>query len=362
MGLNIKRFVNIDIKPSTLSTVISTRDTVALFVTESGTDAVYSSYSALAATEKNDTTKAYAKIYFDNGGIKLAVYHSAGTDATALAKKIAALSNDIIVVAYTGEFTVLNSVAVTRKTGSASNIDAIYGVNEKILVGRMSDVSKTVSAADNLAIKYSSIVGAEMTIAAYLCQIDVYKADSVHDYAFTAETIAAEDIDDATYGKIITANWNVATTLASAVRNLGGNLVANAEGYAYDIVNQYVRIILQQTVTDRVLAILTSKVKGNSGVSAIYTAIANELNKYVSNGYLATDKTYDGTTKTISKNGVTYTLIENGTALTTGYHLTVLPLTSLSSEDIAAHKCPDIYLYIADSYGIRTVTIQGEVI
>ena len=362
MGLNIKRFVNIDIKPSTLSTIISTRDTVALFVTAAGTDKVYSSYSELTGIETDNTTKAYAKIYFDNGGIKLAVYHSAGTDATTLAKKVADLTNDIIVAAYTGDFAVLNDVAVNRATGTASDIDSVYGVNEKILVGRMSDVNKTVDAADNLAIKYSNVVGAEMTIAAYLCQINVYKTDSIHDYAFTPETIDAENIDDATYGKIMTANWNVATTLANATRNLGGNLVANADGYAYDIVNQYVRIILHQTVTDRVLAILASKVKGNAGISAIYTAIANELNKYVTNGYLSTNKIYDGATKSISKNGSTYTLIENGTALTTGYYLTVLPLASLSSDDIAAHKCPDIYLYIADSYGIRTVTIQGEVI
>ena len=34
----------------------------------------------------------------------------------------------------------------------------------------------------------------------------------------------------------------------------------------------------------------------------------------------------------------------------------------LSEQDKALHKCPPIYLILADRYGIRAVTINGEVI
>ena len=60
-------------------------------------------------------------------------------------------------------------------------------------------------------------------------------------------------------------------------------------------------IVLHQTVTDRLLTLLAQKIKGNAGVSAIYTTIAGELNRYVTNGYLSTDKVWTDTTKTLFK-------------------------------------------------------------
>ena len=61
-------------------------------------------------------------------------------------------------------------------------------------------------------------------------------------------------------------------------------------------------------------------------------------------------------------NNKTYTLITQGTALTQGFKITILPLSSLTDEDKQEHKAPYIYVILADSYGIRKVVINGEVI
>ena len=82
----------------------------------------------------------------------------------------------------------------------------------------------------------------------------------------------------------------------------------------------------------------------------------------MTNGYLSIDKTWTKPTKTISYNGNNYTLIKQKTPLTLGYKIVVLPLNSLSDEDKALRKCPPVYIFLADSYGIRNITINGEVI
>ena len=58
----------------------------------------------------------------------------------------------------------------------------------------------------------------------------------------------------------------------------------------------------------------------------------------------------------------TIALIEKNTPLTLGYRVVVLPYSSLSEDDKQNHKCPPIYIFLAESYGIRSITINGEVI
>ena len=196
-----------------------------------------------------------------------------------------------------------------------------------------------------------------MTIAAYLSQIDVYGIDTIYDYAFTQESITAEDLTDTEYGTLNSNNVNVDIALANATRNCGGNCTDGA-----DIVNNFVRIILHQTLTDRLLNLLTTKLKNSTGVSKIYTVMTDELEKYKMSGYLTIDKIWTKDTLKIEYNGTAYTIIEQGTPLINGYFIKVLPLSSLTESDKLAHKAPLIYVIIADQYGIRKITINGDVI
>lgn len=367
MDINIKRFVDIDIQYHITNTVSSIRDTVVLMTTEgeAGNNKIFDSLSALNADSTyNQYTKAiqYADIFFRNGGIKLDIRCGITTNEQ-IVEEISKLPTTEIIVAYTGEFTELQEAAetLTAKEGTVGNISAIYGINQKILIGRVEEASD-YSTINNFAVKVSKIEGAEMTIAAYLSKIQIYGTNTIQDYAFTIENFTTEQQssivnDDTLLGQVLDNNLNVDMELANAIRNLGGNLTNGL-----DLTNQYVLIVLQQTVTDRLLSLLTQKIKGNSGLSSIYTTIAGELGRYVTNGYLTTDKVWTDSTKTINYNNRTYTLIEQGTPLTLGYQIVVLPLNSLTDEDKTARKCPPIYIFLADSYGIRNITINGEVI
>lgn len=362
MDINIKRFVNIDIHQKILSSVSSIRDTAVLLTSDGNANSnkVFSSYAAMLADntfKSYEETLKYAKVFFDNGGIKLDI-HCGIVSKDAIVLEIKSLPTSEIVVAYAGDATMMEEAAIeiTTQSGDVNDITKVYGINQKILLSRVA-TAKDDSSINNFAVKVSAIEGAEMTIAAYLTKLSIYGTDTIHDYAFTSENITAEANNDAILGAVLDNNMNVDMTLVNAVRNLGGNLTNGL-----DIVNQYVLIVLQQTVTDRLLSLLTQKIKGQSGISAIYTAIAGELGRYVTNGYLVTDKIWTDETKTVSYNGKTYTLIEKNTPLTLGYRVVVLPYSSLSEDDKQNHKCPPIYIFLAESYGIRSITINGEVI
>jgi len=362
MDINVKRFVDINIQYHEASTNSSIRDTAVLYHNDTGTDGIYASLSEITLTGSFASTSnvyKYAKVFFDNGGIKLDI-RKASTKEEVKAD-IANLSTKEIVIASCVKdfFNTMKSIAEEY-----TNDSTVYGVNQKIFLAS-TDTVADYSAINNFAVKVSKKIGdseedttgCEMTIAAYLTKLQIYAVDSVKDYAFTVEDIYAEVNDDTLLGNALENNMNVDMTLANAIRNLGGNLTNGL-----DLVNQYVLIVLQQTVTDRLLSLLTQKLKGNAGLSAIYTTIVAELNKFITNGYLATDKTWTDATKTVTVNDTTYTLIEKGTSLNLGYHVTILPFTALTDEEKKQRKCPPIYIFLADSLGIRSITIQGEVI
>lgn len=350
--LNIKRFVDINILTNVTSTVNSTRDIVVLFTTEgkAGNDDTISSLSEWTklAYEDVDKTTSYVSVYFNNGGNKLRVIQ--GITTSEFTDKVASLSNEEIVVALVDNADVVIATAKTREADST-----IYGINEKILLTRVN--AENTDSVANLGIKYSNEEGAEMTIAAYLSNINVYGTNTVKDYCYTKETLDGEESDDDVYKTCLENNMNVDMYLANAVRNLGGNLKDGS-----DLVNKYVLIILHQTLTDRLVNLLTSKIKGSKGVSAIYSTIAGELDRYSNCGYLTTDKIWQKGTKTVNLNGKTYTIIDDNTALTLGYYIFIAPLTSLTDSEKAEHKAPYIYIIVADSYGLRSITINGEVI
>ena len=205
-----------------------------------------------------------------------------------------------------------------------------------------------------------------MTIGAYLSQINIDYANSVQDYDYTTEKITYEyklSNETKVIGKVydnnelvtslMKSNINVDGTLVGATRNLGGNQLDGR-----DLVNEYMLIVLNQTLTERLVLLLTKKIKYNStGLSLIGAEISRELNRYLTNGFLTTDKSWTEE-DLVYKN---ITIITKNTPLKTGFKYVVLPLSVLSSEELAEHKLPPIYVLVADSYSIRKINVVGEV-
>lgn len=358
-NVDLKRFVDINIERHIDSVLTGSRDTVVLFTPygESGTKKLISSYSE-AQTEYGEhaDTLAYLKVFFDNSGAKVLVVE--GTAYSAItAEIIGNLDNKYILVAavvpddnVADGYASLKAIATTRAANTS-----IYGINEKFILARTN--SNDAANVTNFCVKYSNVLGAEMTIAAYLSKIDVYKQNTVYDYMFTQEVITAENVQDSAYETIVTENMNVDIDLANAIRNCGGNCKDGA-----DITNSFVKIILHQTLTDRLINLLSEKIKGSSGISKIYNVLAQELNNYLTCGYLTTDKIWTDDDLTVTYNGTQYTIINKGTPLTNGYLIKVLPFNALTDSDKAARKAPPVYVIIADQYTIRQITITGEVI
>lgn len=357
--INIKRFVDIDIEQHVHSTVSGTRGTVVLYTSEGTkgtTNLIGSLGDATGHYASMATTMAYLEMFFNNGGVSVLVVE--GMPASAVTNDvISALDNKYIVICaanpaanITATYNALKAVATTRAADTN-----IYGINEKIILARTTTVDEDTVA--NFGVKYSTVLGAEMTIAAYLSRVNVYRTNTVADYMFTQETLTGEKVDDATFGSILDENMNVDVYLAGAVRNMGGNLKNGA-----DLINSYVKIILHQTLTERLLDLLTTKIKGARGLAQIYAAVAQELEAYRSCGYLTTDKVWTDEDLTTTYNGQTYTIITKGTPLLLGYSIKILPLSSLTLVDKTERKTPPIYIIIADQYGIRKITINGEVI
>ena len=371
--IDVRRFVDINIKQHVATQISGTRDTLVLY-THEGTlgkisgntttnisdDEILASWvtaSAIYPVQTFPDTNAYLSMYFQNGGARVVVIE--GVDYTNLtAAMIKSLDNKFILVAQCSAkenvepaYAALKKIATTRETDND-----VYGVNEKIIFGRTMTASDTDSIV-NFASKYSKVYGAEMTMAAYLSGIDVYGVSTVNDYMYTAENIDEEVLTDELYKTLSLNNINVDTYFAGNVRDLGGNLKNGA-----DLTNSYVRIILHQTLTDRLLELLVTKIKNVDGVGKIYATISKELENYRSCGYLSTDKVWTDKTMTVTANGKQYTIIEEGTPLTNGYFVQVLPMSALTENDRAARKAPPIYVIIADQYGIRAITVNGEII
>ena len=371
--IDVRRFVNVDIVQHVETQISGSRDTLVLYTHEgtkgriSGntTDVItdaekLASWTAASkiynASAFPDTNK-YLSVYFDNAGARVVVIE--GYDYTDItADMIKALPTELIMIGLCSAeanaedaYDALKQLCVTR-----ANDQDVYGITEKIFFGRTT-AKDDEDVVENFCAKYSNVYGAEMTMAAYVSGIDVYGINTVNDYMYTAEVIDEEVLTDEEYEQLSLNNLNVDTYLAGGVRNLGGNLKNGA-----DFVNSFVRIMLHQTLTERLLELLVTKLKNYNGVGRIYSTICKELENYRGCGYLTTDKTWTDETLKVTVNGISYDIIEKGTALINGYHVKVLPLSALTDTQKAAHQAPPVYVIVADQYGIRSITVNGEII
>ena len=385
MAIDVRRFVDVNIKPHLTSAVKGTRKTVILYTGEIATnpDSTFpkileSKSEAFTYCAGMTNTLIYLDIFFTLGGASVKVINGVAKE-DIVNIDVSDLSNDEIIIAYAGASTDISTIYANMKSLAIANqpvdeinpdndlTNQICGINEKIFLARCISNSDADSV-ENFAVKYSNVHGAEMAIAAFLSRINVYGTNTVYDYMFTEEGwyndsfeswtgIAPETLSDTQYQQTLENNFNVNVYFAGASRNCGGNL---KDGQ--DLVNKYVLIILHQTLTERLLDLLTQRLKNSIGLTKIYSVMADELANYVTDGYLTTDKIWTDEPLTVTYNNQTFTIIEKGTALINGYLIRVLPYYSLTAADKQAHKTPPIYVIIGDQYGIRSIQVRGEVI
>ena len=378
--VDIRNFVDINIKSKTVASITSTRETTVLFTNDSKLIAsgsiVFSSLSEVeakvgASNLDSSVGYKYAKVYFEAGGVKLKAIYSATITDTVILPLVNNLAEEEIVIGLCDTAKVGASAEVELALAQKYNAQtASYGVAQKLFLGAIGyteftgNTSKYANpSVDNFALKVGDLTkqtGCEMTIGAYLSRIDFYGINTVQDYAYTKESLDVTGYPDnlnAIVKDVLSNNANITIEIANSVRNVGGNLTSGE-----DLVNKFSLIVLHQTLSQRVFNTLSQKIKGNSAITALYSSISQELNRYITCGYLTTEKYWTNPDLTLSYNNKTYTLITQGTALTQGFKITILPLSSLTDEDKQEHKAPYIYVILADSYGIRKVVINGEVI
>lgn len=293
----------------------------------------------------NLAAKNYLQVFFDNGGVKLHLIKLTDQPSEADIKK---LPSTEIMIASTG-------TQLETLSGLASKFLYDEGINEKIFVAQSTTLPESPVSVDNLALKIGP-AGCQMATLAYYTRLDVY-SDEIKDYSFTIENLTSLENAVITNNDImhdaLANNYNCDVTLAGATRNVGGNITNGV-----DLTNAFTKIVMVQTLTNRLISLLVSKIPYNSiGISKISGAITSELQSYVENGFLATDRIYDG-------NDLYYKgqlIISNGTIMPLGYKFVILPFSTLTAAERQAHQLPDIYLVLAEGYSIRKIVITGEV-
>lgn len=357
MALNLDKFIKIIIKSGENSSRFASRDTAVLICDTlnviNPASANYTLLESYEDLEKNvsspsETLKKYVHIFFDNKGVKLKLVKKVGSDS--IKTTIKSLDRDLITVAYCSD----NSSKLT-KADFPDNVTSTS--DQKILVSwdTLTDTYLNENRSQFFIVKYGN-PGVEMTVLAYLTNINGYYYESVQDYDFTVEKLREEyytqPSDDVVKGAI-DKNYNADVELAGELRNIGGN-----DTGGYSLVNDFMMILLSQTLSDKLLNVITSKIKYNqNGLNIIQSTIIQELDRYVNCGYLTKDKVWTDDTLIVPEG---YTLITKNTPLKQGYKFIILPFSTLNDAEKNNHELPKIYLLLAESYSIRSIEINGK--
>ena len=359
MALNLDKFIKIIIKSGENSSRFASRDTAVLIcdntlniINPASADyTLLESYEDLDKNVSNpsETLKKYVHIFFDNKGVKLKLVKLINND---FKKTIKSLDRDLITVAYCSD--------ASSRLKKSYFPDAVTNTSDqKILVtwDKLNDGYSYLNEnrSQFFIVKYGD-PGVEMTVLAYLTNINGYYYESVQDYDFTVEELREEyytqPSDDVVENAIV-KNYNVDAELAGELRNIGGN-----DTGGYSLVNDFMMILLSQTLSDKLLNVITSKIKYNqNGLNIIQSTIIQELDRYVNCGYLTKDKVWTDDTLIVPEG---YTLITKNTPLKQGYKFIILPFSTLTDAEKNNHELPKIYLLLAESYSIRSIEINGK--
>lgn len=349
MAIKLNNFVDIVIKKEVTSITTSNRE-VAVLVDSSAESELY--YALNGTGDGSSTSKCaspvdengaylddYLKVFFNNDGKVLHVV-----------KDLTNLDRNEIVLAYKG---------TTAPTGWGVVTE---GPDQKIFVNEVDEIDD-VKSAEGMVYKVvpsgKTGKGSLMSILAYYTKTKIYTSDSCKDFAFTKETVDDELV--VTDNTTVEAIQNAITNAICDV-NLGNSIGIVAVGgnasNGEELTNLFYKIVLQQTLTDRLVALLASKIayndKGKARVSAV---IEDELRRYVDNGYIQTGKLWKNEDLVIDNE----TILAKDESLTNGFTTYIRAFSTLTNEQRLAHQFPQIYIIYGDQYAIRKIAIEGQV-
>lgn len=352
MSVKLSNFVQIVIKKHLTTSIATTRDT-AVLVDSTITEGYYKingtgdgKTKTTAASPYDGTGKfknKWFEVFFKNGGKVLHVVENTNQ-----------VPRNEILIAFT-------------TPGDAADIQPQdgFGPDTKIYVLPITSTpTAETTGKEGIVYKYEPEEIAEeykntsvMATLAYYTKMRIYDTNAAKDYAFTVEVVddagTAVTDDNNVVNACILYNANCLTYLAGATRNIGGN-----DSMGNDLTNYFMRIVLQQTLTDNLVALLSSKIKYDErGVNSVIAVISAELTKFVNNGYISTDKSWTDEDLYIGNE----LIITQGAPLIGGFKIHVAGFNTLTEEERDAHQFPEIYILYGDAYSIRKIAISGEV-
>ena len=398
MAIDISKVVSVDFNVvRTESSLASYENTVDIIVSDEieEIDAPQAPYTTL----EDAIAGVYAErqydafVYFQLGGKKLyplIVSSSAGATAQgiydallAYKKQVSNTANDFICVCI-GNCTTLSSNASNLQSFMTLVNNAV-APNKMLILNSTNDASTVTEATKeirNLIYKFYSAVtvvgvkeedtpstcGAELTIAAYLSQINITQANSMRDYCFTDE---ASVLNCLTYDRTLVptnvsaTNYdnykeylNFIDTIGNQNVNFGGNTV-----YGTTITSEWGAIASENGVVYGVLRVMLQKqYLTDGGLTNVLSEVNNVLSDYVTNGFLETNTTYTGLTRYKNYGDRSYVLVENGQELPNGYCVVAIPMSRLTIQDRQARKFTPIFIYMQTMGGAREVEITGDIL
>lgn len=419
MSVDLRNYVQVNINYNEVKPLNRTRDTAVLFtvntnnnapqgrlnshIPENGSEAV-DYFTSLADylyaiekyneslqeeeqpivdTDQDPILYNYVRCFFANGGVKLKIvggFELTSADegvpsedeqkiAWILTECVKLKAEQIVITSDAGE-AIMEKVARQNVTvnvigngiNTSTSIAALSGYKEKMFISSTINPSLEITSPDkipNFVIKFGP-AGIEMTVAAYLTQVNISDPRTIQDYCYTIEDVsmfegAVQDNND-TFVALTNKKFNVDTTLVNNVRNVMGDTISG-----YDMMNYFIRIILTQTLTDRIVNVLATKIKfDRSGINKVINAITQELNIYKVNGYLNSEFIWTDDDLFYSFNGMDYLVCSRNTPFKMGYKFIVLPINALTQEQRDSHVFPPVYVVIADSMSVRQIVINGD--
>lgn len=380
MAINLNRLVDISISHITSSSTYE-RDTALLVLFDQNETNLKTVKKLSEIANPASEEYKFAFNFFNNGGIKLAIAKTEQTytddpidpETGVTTKSKEEKFKEILKSLEYSYIVVMSNIANTDIVAFANNYNNSEDVTQlykKYFLTSVKDSTTLESQDYFVAVKYGE-VGCEASIAAYLTKIDLDESNSVNDYMFTEEvvknieyTVNGEPVvinykkyivdGDSLLDDLLDKKYNVDVTLRDSTRVMGGNTLKG-----YDLVNDYMLLVLQQTLTEKLVDLLETKIKYNSlGLTKINGVMIRELNRYVNNGFLMPNKVYDKSEDIMDATG-TVVLLTKGAKLVSGYKYYIAPFSSLSDQDKEDHLLPAITLVLSDGYSIRKITVDG---
>lgn len=401
--IRLQDFINVNI---TRDTVISTgrNKTVAYISSNVQPDEnkpdglIYTSITEIlaAAEVDNPTNLLYTtdsdvykacEVFFNNGGRSIMLVNapvdlndssrSLGIyrdTINALPLEVVAFAVQQGTVSTVGEITTYNGGLLdSDRAGLISYLDDIEE-NEgtayrKLLALNILDVSlvdssdtapeNALAESTNVIYKYTNSYDySALAVLAHLSKIDLNNPNSISDYCFTEEATLTPVTNSAAL------NWNdlghklnmTLDIFKGVPTNFGGNT-----GGGTDLVEEYMTIFIAQDVLLAEVDLLKSKLRTNNAITKVNSALIRILETYYDAGFLV-QEVYTGEDITAIKNGVNYTLLSKNSMITGGYIISILPMSSRSTAEIASKQLPDVHIIFNTSKGIRYIKNVGNIL